>query len=229
MNAEPALLLEEDVLIPAGIFELARFREWSLGVSFPEHGRIDYLDGQVEVDLSPEDVHLHGTVKTAIAGILYSLVVQPQLGIVLVDRTRVVSPQAGLSVEPDLMVALHGSFTAGKIREVPSGRKVGRTPELEGAPDLVVEVLSDSSEKKDRERLPPLYARAGVSELWLVDVRKRDRIDFEVQVLGPEGYALQRPDVDGWAFSPVLGLEVRLLRSTGPRGLPHYELQHRLG
>jgi Uma2 family endonuclease len=33
------------------------------------------------------------------------------------------------------------------------------------APDLIVEIVSDSSTRKDEERLPPLYARAGIHEL----------------------------------------------------------------
>src|SRR5215813_3768247 len=123
MSAEPALLLEEDVLIPAGIYELERFRQWSRSDSFPEHGRIDFLDGQVEVDLSPEDVHLHGTIKSEISRVLSNRIWNTQLGLVLIDSSRVVSPGAGLSVEPDIVVALHASFEAGRVREVPSVRK----------------------------------------------------------------------------------------------------------
>jgi Uma2 family endonuclease len=228
MSATPALVLEEDLVIPAEVYDLPRFRRWSQSEPFPEHGRIDYLDGRVEVDLSPEDVHAHATVKTEISRVLSSLVWLPQLGLVLIDSSRIVSPKAGLSVEPDIVVAMHASFEAGRIREVPSARKAGRSVELEGAADLIVEVLSDSSEKKDRQRLPPLYAKAGVPELWLVDVRKEDRVDFEIHALTPSGYAVKSPDTEGWVASPVLGLDFRLVRSVGPRGVPHYELQQRL-
>ncbi len=39
---------------------------------------------------------------------------------------------------------------------------------IEGAPTLVVEILSPSTGLHDRTRKMPLYARAGVGEVWLV-------------------------------------------------------------
>lgn len=226
MNPQPALLLEDDLLIPAQVYDLERFRQWSQSEQFPEHGRIDYLDGQVEVDLSPEDIHRHGTLKSEISSELSSLVQKTRLGIVLIDRSRVVSPAAGLSVEPDVVVVFHSTFEAGRVREVPSARGGAGVIELEGAPDLVVEILSDSSEKKDRRRLPPLYAKAGVPELWLADARQ-EPLAFEIHTLKPGGYALQKADSDGWISSPVLGRQLRLVVSPGPRNRPHYELEHR--
>ena len=44
---------------------------------------------------------------------------------------------------------------------------------IEGAPDLVIEVLSKSSERFDAGPKRFTYARAGVEELWLVDPDKR--------------------------------------------------------
>jgi Uma2 family endonuclease len=43
-----------------------------------------------------------------------------------------------------------------------------RPTHIEGAPTLVVEVLSPSTEVHDRLRKMALYARAGVKEVWLV-------------------------------------------------------------
>jgi Uma2 family endonuclease len=40
---------------------------------------------------------------------------------------------------------------------------------LEGAPDLIVEVLSPGTEKKDRKDKFHLYQKFGVREYWLVD------------------------------------------------------------
>jgi Uma2 family endonuclease len=57
-------------------------------------------------------------------------------------------------VQPDLLV-------------VCNPRQIKRT-HIEGAPRLVVEILSEHSVLHDRMRKTALYARAGVRELWLV-------------------------------------------------------------
>jgi Uma2 family endonuclease len=44
---------------------------------------------------------------------------------------------------------------------------------IEGAPDLVVEILSPTTVRHDLNRKMPIYAQAGVRELWLVDLDAR--------------------------------------------------------
>ena len=60
------------------------------------------------------------------------------------------------------------------------------TPDnIQGAPDLVVEVLSPSTAHRDRTFKRALYARHGVREFWLVDTDART---IEVLQLEEEGY-----------------------------------------
>lgn len=54
----------------------------------------------------------------------------------------------------------------------------GPTGPVEGAPDLVVEIISPSSRVMDRTRKAALYADSGVPEYWVVDPEQR-----EMQVL----------------------------------------------
>ena len=72
---------------------------------------------------------------------------------------------------------------------VVSSARAGIIPErgIEGAPDLVIEILSPSTEAIDRGRKSKLYADEGVREYWLVDA---DRRRIEVFVLGAVGYTL---------------------------------------
>jgi Uma2 family endonuclease len=204
--------------IPPGAGTLEGFRRWSWSDSFPERGRIDFLAGELEIDVSPENAYKHGAPKVAIAAGLYELVVPTDRGSVLVDCTRIVSVEAQLSVEPDVLVILWESIENGRVRQIPAASgEPDSFVEFEGAPDVVVEVISDSSVGKDRSRLPPLYAKAGIPELWLVDARRKRRpanhaMEFAIYHLGPEGYVLATPDAERWCESRVLGRRCRLRR-----------------
>lgn len=226
--AGPAVIIEgEDLRVPAACHTLAGFRRWIHSADFPERGRVDFLAGDVEVDMSPEDLFTHGSLKTEIAGVLRELVVVPDRGSVFVDRGRVTSPVADLSVEPDVVVLLWATLEAGRAALVPSASgKPGRYVEIEGAPDLVVEIVSDGSQGKDLRRLPPLYARAGVPELWLLDARGEE-LRFTLHRLAGGAYGAADSDAEGWIASAVLGKELRLHRRPGPFASWRYRLEHR--
>ena len=228
MTADPAVIFEEEFSIPAGVSDLDRFRRWTWDETFPERGRIDYLAGTVEVDWSPEDLYTHGVVKTTLTARLHSLIADTGRGCLFSDRARIVSPEARLSVEPDVVVVLWESLRQGRIREIPAAKaEEGRFIELEGAPDLIVEIVSDSSKRKDRERLPRLYAAAGVPELWLADCRSDD-LSFEIHTLGSTGYERQKPAAEGWQDSPLLGRRVRLVRRRNELSRWVYDLETRV-
>jgi hypothetical protein len=53
------VLCDESVVIPGGICDLEAFRRWAHSESFPEAGRICFLDGRVWVDMSLEQVFTH--------------------------------------------------------------------------------------------------------------------------------------------------------------------------
>ena len=59
-------------------------------------------------------------------------------------------------VQPDVMIICDRSLLEGKY--------------CEGAPDLVVEILSPSTRRKDLTIKTAKYAAAGVREYWIVDI-----------------------------------------------------------
>src|SRR5262245_1340362 len=111
----PLIALQPDgIEIPAGIVDLERFRAWARSDNFPERGRIDWVAGRLEVDMSPEDLNTHGSPKSEIAGTLVYLVQKPRHGMVFIERARYSNPGADLSVEPDILVVLLKTIEAGQ-------------------------------------------------------------------------------------------------------------------
>lgn len=203
---------QDPIRIPAEAGTLDGFRRWAHSPEFPAGGRIDYLAGDLEVEMSPEDLYTHGAPKAEIAAALQELVARAGRGVVFVDRARVSVLEGDVSTEPDVTVVLWESLNSGRVREVASAQGApGRFVELLGPPDLLVELVSDGSAQKDRTQLPELYARGGVPELWLVDARGAD-LEFEVHILVGGTYRPPSP-IEGWQPSVLLGHDVRLVRS----------------
>ena len=76
---------------------------------------------------------------------------------------------------------------------------------VQGAPDLVVEILSPSTAERDRTLKRRLYARHGVSEYWIVDTEARSVTvlllregGFEVAGTYGEGDILTSPTLPGF-------------------------------
>jgi len=108
---------------------------------------------------------------------------------------------------------------------VPKPDKEGRYREVEGTPDWVLEVISDSSVEKDTEKLREAYHRAGIPEYWLIDARG-DGIDFQILYHGENGYEAA-PRQKDWQQSSVFGRSFRLERQQDELGLWEYTLHVR--
>lgn len=214
-----------EVLVPLeAAASLEAFRRWSLSDDCPDAGRIDYIAGRIEVsDMSGEELFAHGTLKGKLYAAILSRVEKDDLGYVFVDSTRVASLAAALSAEPDVAVVTYDAIETGRVRLVPkAGGEAGRYVEVEGPPDLVVEVVSDSTVRKDTVRLPRAYFEAGVTEFWLVDGRRE--LAFAVHARGRSAFEPVAVDADGFQPSIVLGCSVRLDRVRDRLGAWRYDL-----
>jgi Uma2 family endonuclease len=221
-----AILIQDELEIPA-IRGLDDFRGWAKSDRFPEAGRIDFIAGRVEVDMSPEELHTHGKPKIEMIRVLANRMQERDLGELYTDRTRVSHPESDLSVEPDLVFVANGSLDSGRVRFVPKAGKEGdRYIELEGVPDLIVEIVSDSSVRKDTKRLPRSYWRAGVREFWLVDMRGEEAL-CRIHHRGPARYVPAPMDDDSYQYSTVFGVWYRLDRSRNSRGHWQYTLREK--
>jgi Uma2 family endonuclease len=224
MSAMATVLLDQQIEIPT-IRDLGEFRAWALSDDFPDRGRIDFIDGRIEVDMSPEDFFTHGTLKTRVATEIADRVEELDLGHTLIAETRISSVPGNVSAEPDVVVISHEAFDSGRASLVPKASgEPDRFVEVEGAPDLIVEIVSDSSVKKDTHRLPRAYFAAGVRELWLIDARGEE-LAFQIYNRGGDAFVPGPIDKDGYQRSAVLDATYWLVRSRHARGHWMYRLR----
>ena len=226
-----AIVFEGRLRIPVDACSFAGFRDWFRSGSFPERERIDYLAGDIEIEVSAAELHTHSAVQMAIASRLHTLFLERDLGEVFAGRTRVTSRVADFSTEPDVVGVLWESLEEGRVRYVAGAPPAGggepaRCAEIDGPPDLVVEILSDGSARRDTEQLPRLYALAGVRELWIADARGPE-VAFAIHSLRAAAYASASPDPQGWLRSVPIGRGFRLTREPTRGGTWRYVLEDR--
>jgi Uma2 family endonuclease len=220
-----SVAVQEDLEVPF-VGSLEEFRRWARSDDFPERGRIDYLAGRIEVDMTPEDYYSHGGLKVEVIGALREIVKASDLGDLRTDRTRISTAEADLSAEPDLVFVSFDSFASGRARLVAKvTEEADRYVEIEGAADLVVEIVSDRSVTKDTVRLPVAYWRAGVLEYWLMDARGKELV-FRIHHRGPSAYLPAPVDANGFQYSGVFQRWFRLTRRRGRQGGWAFDLEH---
>ncbi|MFO0969634.1 MAG: Uma2 family endonuclease [Gemmataceae bacterium] len=209
------------ITIPGDIRDLAGFRAWAHSDDFPQQGRFAFLDGLLWVDLSMEEIFTHSQVKGAAYATIREMVRAEQLGYLLLDGALLSIPVVNLATEPDLLFCLYQTIASGRARFVP-GKKAGYM-EIEGSPDMALEIVSASSVKKDKTILPPLYWKAGVPEFWLIDARQTP-VEFQILRHGPEAYVPQSAGAHG-IFSPLFNRHFKLTQTADRFGHPEFILE----
>lgn len=169
-------------------------------VLIPDDGRRhEIIDGEHYVNPSPNTKHQRVLLKLATA--LHNHVAPRQLGEVFVAPYDVVMSTFDV-VQPDIM------FINSEHAALITARN------LQGTPDLVIEILSPSNRQYDEVLKLKRYDRFGVAEYWIVDpdndaitVYRRGASGLEVVVRAATGgsittdllpdFTLRVPDVFG--------------------------------
>ena len=107
-----------------------------------------------ELFLTPPPTDGHETVGARLTAILVPYVREHRLGYVF--HPRAVLRFEGSEVEPDLMVRQSHPDPEGSWDDAP-------------IPILVIEIISDSTRRRNRGPKRELYMDAGVAEYWIVD------------------------------------------------------------
>ncbi len=137
--------------------------------SYPPESRVELIDGEVYEMPAPEYAHQR------VVGLIYrrlsSFVEDKGLGEVVLSPIDVILSEDAV-VQPD--IAFISDLSKIKKR-------------IEGTPDLVVEVVSPSSLKRDITDKFRLYEKHGVKEYWLVFPAEKSVLVF---TLTDKGYEL---------------------------------------
>ncbi|MGH2586150.1 MAG: Uma2 family endonuclease [Dehalococcoidia bacterium] len=161
----------------------------------PDDGkRYEVIDGALFVTPPPGWGHQRSLNKLGffVSGYVYERnlgeVAQAPVGVVLDDEN---------GIEPDLI------YVSKERLHIISERGV------EGAPDLIVEVLSPSTQSRDKGIKMRRYAAAGVPRYWMLDYRRHF---LEAHRLGEQGYELTGRYGPGDIFRPEIfpGLEIAI-------------------
>jgi Uma2 family endonuclease len=214
----PALTVH-GIEIPWSAQTLDGFRTWV--ATLDEHGpRVSFARGKLHVEMSPQSYDTHEPLVQAINVRLSELARALDVGRYFLPPSWFTHEPTELSTEPDGFFARWSSLEGGDLRVNPE-----RSVEALGRPDMALEVVSASSQRKDLVEHVTDYAMAGISEYWIADAR-HDEISFRILVLGADGtYVDSTPDADGWARSPIWQRSFRIRRLPPRAGFHDFTLE----
>ena len=151
--------------------------------------RFELIDG--ELILAPSPVPQHQDIVLNLARMLADFVESQDLGKVTISPMDVVLSEYDV-FQPDIL------FISRNRLHIISDRNI------QGAPDLVIEVLSPTTEDRDRGIKRDQYLRYGVREYWIIDPQERTLevlragdTEFETMRVYPEGTTATSPVLEG--------------------------------
>ncbi len=158
----------------------------------PDDERYELLDGELVFMPSPKEIHQMLLGRLFVA--LYTWAAERPLGRVYVAPFDVVLSDTN-TLQPDIL------FISSERSQIITEANV------QGAPDLAIEIISPSDPNRDRVRKREIYERHGVGEYWLVDsdasnvtvLSLRDGSYLTVGIYG-EGDTLTSPTLRGFTL-----------------------------
>src|SRR5438128_34453 len=134
--------------IPQTAHTLSGFREWVLSDEFPEKLKVTFLRGEVYLDMSKEAIRTHAAVKTPVAVTLGDLNEEIDFGNLYINGVLLTNKAAQVSNNPDMVAVFWKTLESGRVRYV---AKKEHEMEIEGSPDWLLAIISDSSVFKDTQ------------------------------------------------------------------------------
>ena len=118
--------------------------------------------------MNPAPNLFHQTLSRRIQFQLYTQIELKERGVVF-DAPVDVQLHDHSIVQPDLVVVLS------------ENKEILTQPKIDGVPDLMIEILSPSNPKHDREIKMQLYLKSGIREYWIVDPSSEQIEQYQLQ------------------------------------------------
>jgi len=170
-------------------WELGPYREADY-LALPDQPRCELLYGRLPVLPTPPLLHQHVVGQVLLHLFDFANRVD---GRAIVSPIDVVFADHSI-VQPDVIYV--SKARAGILRE-----------RVEGAPDLVVEILSAATARRDLGEKLRLYAESGVVEYWIIDPTLET---FEFLENTPAGFRVRPPEGAVYRSAAIPGLELDL-------------------
>ena len=160
----------------------------------PDDERYELIDGELIMSPSPREAHQYADVE--LGATLHTFVKLHNLGRVYHAPFDVVLSDTDV-VQPDLLFVSRERL------------HIITEDNIQGAPDLAVEILSPSTSARDRGYKRDLYAKHGVKEYWQVDTDAKQITvlslnadgDYDVVAVYGVGQTLASPLLPGFALN----------------------------
>jgi len=158
----------------------------------PDDERYELIDGELILSPSPRTAHQRADIR--LGSRLHMFVDERDLGEVFMAPIDVVLSDNDV-VQPDLVfVSTEREYIITDLN-------------IQGAPDLVVEILSPSTAERDRTVKRDLYEKHGVREYWMLDldartltILLRGESGFEVHAIYSVGDTMESPTLPGFTL-----------------------------
>src|SRR3972149_8068185 len=141
-------------------------------LTLPDEKRYELIEGDLYMVPAPD--FYHQIISRNIEFLLWGFIKKRNLGTVVHALVDVVLTTEDV-IQPDIL------YISNERRGIITGRNVS------GAPDLVIEILSPSTQERDKIVKRDLYATHGVKEYWIVDPLTKS---VEVMSLSSDGFKL---------------------------------------
>ncbi len=185
------------ILIDTPVREVAKLYTYADYLKLPDDGiRYEIING--ELIMSPAPTLGHQSTAGNLFGYIWAFLQKHPRGEVYPAPTDVILSEIAI-LQPDIV------FITRERSDILTRENI------QGAPDLVIEVLSRGTEKRDREEKLAQYSRFEVQEYWMVDHEQQ-----RVEVWRREGGELsfhKRLEQNQILTTPLLpGLKIRLAK-----------------